>query len=60
MYKRDKMYVVEGRTMQYLQFVMEKLYGDGSSLSADERRDLANGLNAHLTQNVVEYEEETK
>jgi len=33
------------------------LYGPAFAPDGDEKRDLANGLYAHLTQNVVEYEE---
>jgi len=56
-FDEKKLYLVEGRTLGYVLRVMERLYGPAFAPDGDEKRDLANGLYAHLTQNVVEYEE---
>jgi hypothetical protein len=54
-FDENKLYVVEGRTLGYIQRVIERLYADSRRIDADESRTLANGLYAHLTQNVEEY-----
>lgn len=52
-FDRSKMYAVEGVFLQYVERVMQALYAD-KPISPDARRDMANGLDAHLTQNVTE------
>ena len=53
----DKLYVVEGIMLGYVQRVMDRLYKyDFQRMTADESRDLANGLHAHLHSHVFEYE----
>jgi hypothetical protein len=54
-FDENKLYVVEGKTLGYIQRVMERLYShDSRRIDADESRTLANGLDAHLRQNVEE------
>lgn len=45
----DRMvYVFEAGDMRILEQVKRRLYGDGTPLTSDERRDLANTLDAAL------------
>jgi hypothetical protein len=54
-FDENKLYVVEGKTLGYIQRVMERLYShDHKRIDADESRTLANGLHAHLSQHVEE------
>lgn len=54
----NKMYVVEGIALGYFQRVMERLYSDHKPWELGERRDLANGMNAHFYSHVHEYKPE--
>ena len=56
-FSADKLYVVEGTFLQFLLRLQNHLYGDGTHLTPDQRRDLANALNAHLHSNISEYPE---
>ena len=44
---RDPNYILESQDFETLRTVCKRLYGDGSHMTADQRRDLANLM--HLT-----------
>ena len=46
----EKVYVLEDEQLALLERVEDGLYGDGTSLTPDTRRDLANTLNLVLGQ----------
>ena len=48
----EKIYGIEGYNLKKIEAVMKRLYGDGSSLSSDERRDLADILCVLLNSDV--------
>lgn len=46
--------LVEGRSdVEFLRSLGSRLYGDGASLTGDERRDLANRLNLLLDRSLI-------
>jgi hypothetical protein len=55
-FDENKMYVVEGIAIGYIHRVMDRLYQDHVPFKIDERRDLANGLHAHLNAHVTEWD----
>ena len=49
-----KVYALDSDQLDILNYVKSKLYGDGSKLTSDARRDLANTLDAVL-RNIEQY-----
>ena len=50
------MYYVDADDFEQLKYIEKALYGNGSSLTADQRRDLANALNyinRHIESNPI-------
>ena len=48
-FDETKLYVLDGRSLNYIASLMQRLYVcDSEPIGADESRTLADGLNAHL------------
>ena len=59
----DKAYYIEDRDLDLLRKINRALFGDGRTLSPDERRDIANMLHViitHIEQNSIEEEFDAK